>query len=798
MASSSLPTASCATLACVLVASCFGIDVPEPPPGPNDPNRPGLAFTRVPTSAVLNGVFELRVRINDDKGRQRSQDGSTAVTVSASGGGTLGGTLTRVAVGGFVRFDDLVYDRWEAVALTARAAGFAEATTTAFRVRPLMRLQVMPPASASVEREVGPFVVELVDALGAAVPTDQEVHLDSTDPYVIVRGGRVRRFSEGRASFEGVTLASVGPQTLSWRSEGLNTLVQAFEAFGQHKTEALWLRPGRAGARYRTPLPAGEKGFALVEGALPAGLALDAEAGVVIGTPTLPQHARFKLASTDSAGVTTTWLGALTVFSLDETAARSADQVNGPGPFGVGLHRDRVEVRARDTSEALRIYYPTTNGAPAAGRFPIVVFQHGASRLDSGVASLFDRYDHLLVRWAQYGFVVMSVDALSLITRDGAYTPLTLMNLNLMAENMRAAIAFARAKDQDPAFPLAGHMDVERIIVAGHSRGGGAAIITARSTPTVMAMLLIKPVDPLAAMGGEVLWKQPLPAKPALMLIAGNDADVVYPLVDFVFERRAATMSSVTILGSLHAWSCDGCPPERGGVAQIKREEDWTISNVYATAFLRYVAHGRLSYAPLLFGRPGAETSLSPLGVLRRSDRHAVATVVDDFQDGAPMNALGLPTRATGPVTVTESPWMRHAVEAASAELGERRRSVYLLPEVLGFARSEMLRWSADASYATDIGALDVTRATAFVFRARSEAAPLGPAQVRARFVDAAGRAAVVDAISSAAGLRDRFQDVIIPRESFAAQGLALDQIARFELLLSGAGAMTIDDMRFE
>ena len=142
------------------------------------------------------------------------------------------------------------------------------------------------------------------------------------------------------------------------------------------------------------------------------------------------------------------------------------------------------------------------------------------------------------------------------------------MNLTAMSENQRATITHLQARNGDDAWMLGGHLDGDRVVVAGHSRGGGAALITAAANPEVLGAILIKPVDPLMAPGGEAQWSRKLPARPMLINIASDDGDTIYPICDFLFERRSSAQSAHTIIGSVHNYTLGcteaACGPEGG------------------------------------------------------------------------------------------------------------------------------------------------------------------------------------------------------------------------------------------
>jgi dienelactone hydrolase len=414
--------------------------------------------------------------------------------------------------------------------------------------------------------------------------------------------------------------------------------------------------------------------------------------------------------------------------------------------------------------------------------------------------TVYDRYDHLLRRWASRGFVVATVDAPELVWVDGRLVNASLNNLNAMSEDQRAAIAHFKERAVDPGFPLAGHVDVNRVVVAGHSRGGGASLITARAEPSVVGGILIKPLDPLGTVGGETTWNVPLPPKPFLLIIGGADGDLPYPLVDFLYERRSGPMVAPTILGSLHSWSCDAsCPPEEGAVPGIPREQDWAVTNAFAAAFLAYVGRGDLSAASLLFGPAALSTHLAGQGVLVRSDRAAAPLVVDDFQAATPgRNRLGLPASDRQMLWSADEPSLITALRGLPDGY-ELYRALYERPELLARSVAHRLQWSGDdAEYGSALGGLDVRGRAAFLFRARTDEGTLAADRLAVRFRDSEGQTVLVPAAGHTGdnGLGPRFSDVIIPLAEI--RGLDLAQLDTVELTFAGAGSVLVDDLRFE
>jgi dienelactone hydrolase len=766
----------------------------------DDPHRPGLAFAKVPTAVNVNGRFEVWARINDQLG-ELTGDSETVVTIHANGGGTLHGTLSRRVVEGRVYFDDLVYDRWESISLTLAASELGEVTTAAaLPVRPLMRFVKAPPDQVPTSQPVGPFEIELVDGRGQPVDAAQPVALESGDE-VEAAGGPTRTFAQGQVRYDQIVLRAAGAWTLVWRSPGLNDLVQPIRVHGGQDTQSLWLPAARVGVPYRAALPSDGADFRLLDGDLPRGLTLEAS-GELHGVPTSAGHVRLPIYAARPMGTSVLYRTDLSVFPEAETSTTTLDALDTDGPFAVGTLDDTVMVASRKTSVRVRVFYPRRDGAPAPGVFPLVVFHHGAVVTQPDHPSIYDRFDPLLRRWTSHGYVVATIDAPELVWVEGRLVAGTLNNLNAMSEDQRATIAYFKQRVGDPSFPLGGHVDVDRVIAAGHSRGGGASLITARAEPSVVGGILIKPLDPLGTTGGEAVWNGPLPAKPFLLVIAGADADLPYPMVDFLYERRAGPMVAPTITGSLHNWSCDAsCPPEDDGVAGIPREEDWAVTNAYAVAFLSYVARGDLTTAPLLFGREGLTTHLAGEGTLVRSDRSAAALLVDDFQAQTPgRNRLGLPGSDHQMAWSADEPSLITALRALPDPYASYR-TLYERPELLAESTAHRLQWTADgASYATALGGLDVKGFASFLFRARTDQEPLPPDRFAVRFRDTAGATALVAAAGhcNEAGLGARFSDVIVPLSEVAAAGVDLGLLDSVELVFRGAGSVLVDDLRFE
>jgi poly(3-hydroxybutyrate) depolymerase len=563
----------------------------------------------------------------------------------------------------------------------------------------------------------------------------------------------------------------------------------------------VWLPTGRVGVPYRAAVGVD---LTAVTPHLPAGLALGRGAGggaTIVGAPLDSGHHRLIGRTDDGPG------GAvgldLSILPAQESADPDGSALTAPGRFVVAtwdVALGAADLGARSAGRAVRLYYPEE--APPG--LPLVVFQHGSVPLATGGKPPHLRFAPLLERWASHGFAVASVDGLDLLLDGSERTPQdSLDHLQRLSANQRAALASLRRRAHDADFPLRGRIDFDRVVVAGHSRGGGASLLSLQADPALLGGILIKPVDPLLYAAAP--RPAPLPARPILLIIAEHDVDVSFPIADYLYERRTGPMAAVTLLGDVHAFTCgEGCPPEQEEqrLASIEPRHDWAVSNAYALAFLEYVARGDLRRAPLVFGAPGLSSGLSPRGVLVRADRQAAALLVDDFQDADPdHNHLGLASGASGVSRTGEVSWLDEVPNQLGQRFEPRVAALYGDPALAALARGRLLAGaSPGAVFATDLGGLDVGAREVFVGRFLRLQEPLAAETLELRFADAAGRVHAVSAARhlGAGGLGPRFADVIVPVETLRAAGLDVGALARLQVVLQAEGAVYLDDLRFE
>lgn len=212
--------------------------------------------------------------------------------------------------------------------------------------------------------------------------------------------------------------------------------------------------------------------------------------------------------------------------------------------FPVG-RRDFTFARGTDRPLPTRVWYPaagvapaspapTDNAAPAAGKFPLILFSHGLTSVPEDFAAL-------LSRWAQAGFVVA-----------GAAYPHTKYEAPAFDENdvinqpadAVAVIDQLLAQNGDP---LRAVIDDTRIAAAGHSGGAITTIglFSAQRDTRLKAGLAIAGTDFLST---------PFTGPTSAMLfVHGTDDDTVkYEAGRTVYEAVPWSRAMLTIEGGGH------------------------------------------------------------------------------------------------------------------------------------------------------------------------------------------------------------------------------------------------------
>ncbi|MFF5073654.1 dienelactone hydrolase family protein [Micromonospora olivasterospora] len=142
-------------------------------------------------------------------------------------------------------------------------------------------------------------------------------------------------------------------------------------------------------------------------------------------------------------------------------------------PFAVGVRELRLN-RDGDRPLPVTLWYPARgaaggaaerSAAPAAGRFPVVMFSHGLGGRP-------DDYATLVTRWAAAGFVV-AAPAFPHTSRGTDGNVLDVLN---QPADVSYALTKVLALDGAAGDPLRGRLATDRVAAAGHSAGGVTTI----------------------------------------------------------------------------------------------------------------------------------------------------------------------------------------------------------------------------------------------------------------------------------------------------------------------------------
>lgn len=268
----------------------------------------------------------------------------------------------------------------------------------------------------------------------------------------------------------------------------------------------------------------------------------------------------------------------------------------------------RTAARSRFPDAEILVTYPSRSdpaasldGAVARGKWPLVIFAHANEDTEAGDGScleIFDRYRYLHARWASWGYVVASIDE----SRTNCEPP-SRKNIIERSDGMLAALERLRELDADPESRFGGRLDLSRIVLAGHSRGGGAALHTATRLEEVEGIVLLQSID-LSSFG---LGAPSLDA-PAFGVTAGRDTDLDFPYTEPNEALFDGPHSWVTIEGGLHAWSGDNLPLRAEDEPGITRAEQLATTAYFTSAFL--VHHIGASDGGPTLERPGARRAL--------------------------------------------------------------------------------------------------------------------------------------------------------------------------------------------
>ncbi|HET7436229.1 MAG TPA: hypothetical protein VFN10_16080 [Thermoanaerobaculia bacterium] len=290
-----------------------------------------------------------------------------------------------------------------------------------------------------------------------------------------------------------------------------------------------------------------------------------------------------------------------------------------------------------------RVWAPVVPGTTTieAGKFPVVVILHGQQfePFYPGYAG----YDWLGDFLASNGFIVYSIDGRSTLNAsDGSRG-------EMIREHLRKLVKLNAAGSGSL---LSQHLDLDRVTLIGHSRGGDAIIaaeewdrVQPDNTYKLRALIALAPTNTI---GGEKGWPVNLGDHPPhlrnipyLVFQGSYDGDTtLFPglsTYDQALDRRAPGTSEkamVYVLKANHNWlntvweQLEGNDSKQNDVISATLERE--TAKVYVRAALEAWINGRREYVELLRGvipNPTAATVVV-------DHQFANSLIVDDTQNG--------------------------------------------------------------------------------------------------------------------------------------------------------------------
>ena len=285
----------------------------------------------------------------------------------------------------------------------------------------------------------------------------------------------------------------------------------------------------------------------------------------------------------------------------------------------------------------MMVTYPTAqnpqtsgHGNPAQGPFPMIVFSHANN---DSVCSIFERYRSLHQHWASWGYIVVSVD-------DTAFNCMRGNRKNLVdRSNAQLAALDAMARwSKDPNNLFYQRVDPQRVVLAGHSRGGGASLVSwsERKSSDIKGIIDLQGVD-MTAFG----FGSPSITLPVLGISAFKDVDLNYPHVEPTEDQLRAPYTWVTINGGIHAYTADTVPIEPDDRPSISQTTQQKLTAYYSTAFLRQIVGlGDGSASPAMAPTPTPEVLASHEGAQRALEEISEQGVHVRWRTFAPQTVL--------------------------------------------------------------------------------------------------------------------------------------------------------------
>lgn len=335
--------------------------------------------------------------------------------------------------------------------------------------------------------------------------------------------------------------------------------------------------------------------------------------------------------------------------ALDSDGRHFVMSSDGHGACPVPLHLPAGSGAPGSERRRVLAHWPT-QGDPARtgwsdiadGDHPVVVFGHAQV---AGDCSVFDRYRRLHRDWAARGWVVLSVAAGGSLC--GSMDAENLEGRTALMESAWDSLSALDAGRGELGPFFAGALDDSTVVLAGHSRGGGAALLAgaraASEDRPPAGVVALQPVDPAA-------WEFTLPGLevPVLLVLAERDSDVSALHTASLPDAFAGRWGLVDVPGGVHAWTADDLPPRRAAEPETTAAAQRALTDAVVGRFLDELP----APAPWTWAPEVEAVSAAP--VRMRWGGQPDALLVDDFEDADPGAGLLGTHRSTGALATDE------------------------------------------------------------------------------------------------------------------------------------------------
>lgn len=245
-------------------------------------------------------------------------------------------------------------------------------------------------------------------------------------------------------------------------------------------------------------------------------------------------------------------------------AVQNMSDADLPGAFAVGTRDLRIAGASGDSPDA-RIYYPAQSAGQNAspdrrrGPYPLVVYNHGFKPPFFAAGIDYRNNTFVANTLAQFGFVVICVDLATnnVLFGSGATGQ---SNITRDAADSRAAIDYLAALSSSSTDLFAGLIDSDKVLVAGHSRGGAAALKAAADeaaalgvSQRIKAVVAFSPVATDSQNGNAALNFGTLNTFPILAIGASEDRIAPFAQQQTIFNLSGPGSLVFEIQGGNHS-----------------------------------------------------------------------------------------------------------------------------------------------------------------------------------------------------------------------------------------------------